>query len=218
MFEAQSPPLSEQEWGTAGGTSSGRRRDPDTRYDQRIGAPRQFSIQSPYPSYPSSRTDDWQASNRPPMSRRMARTVTRFLVAVLIGVGATLAWQSYGDAAREMVADRLPALAWLLSVPAAKAPGVAATSPDAAQQLEPLASNLDDVRRSVQQLAAKQDQMAQNITVLRAIGEDIREKMSSTPPSPVEQTASGPQPRPQQPRTQPAPVPRAAPPAAPPAR
>jgi hypothetical protein len=213
MFEAQSPPLSEQEWGTAGGTSSGRRaRDPDTRYDQLIGAPRQFSIQSPYPS---SRTDDRQASKRPSISRRMARTVTRFLVAVLIGVGATLAWQSYGDAAREMMADRLPALAWLLSVPTTKSPGVAATSPDAAQQLEPLASNLDDVRRTVQQLAAKQDQMAQNITVLRAIGEDIREKMSSTPPSPVEQTASSPQPRPQQPRTQPVPVPRAAPPAGP---
>jgi hypothetical protein len=211
MFEAQSPPLSEQEWEMAGGTSSGRRaRDPDTRYDQRIGTQRQFSIQ-----YPSSLAADRQASKRPPIGRRMARTMTRFLVAVLIGVGATLAWQSYGDAAREMMADQLPVFAWLLSVPAAKSSGVVATSPGAAQQLEPLASNLDEVRRSVQQLAAKQDQMAQNITVLRAIGEDIREKMSSTPPSAVEQTAASPQPRPQQPRTQPVPVPRAVPPAGP---
>jgi hypothetical protein len=51
------------------------------------------------------------------------------------------------------------------------------------------------MRRSVEQLAAKQDQMAQNIATLQAIEEDIRQKMSSTPPSPPQQAASIPQPK-----------------------
>jgi len=54
-----------------------------------------------------------------------------------------------------------------------------------AQQLEPLASNLDVVRRSVEQLAAKQEQMAQNMATLQAVEEDIRQKMSSSPSQPA---------------------------------
>jgi hypothetical protein len=73
--------------------------------------PKQLSIPSPRFG---SRRDDQVASNRPSFSRRVFRTITRFFIAVFIGVGATLAWQSYGDAAREMVAERAPTLAWLL--------------------------------------------------------------------------------------------------------
>jgi hypothetical protein len=186
--------------------------DLDTRFDQRIGMPKQQSIRSPYSS---SLKDDQVASNRSPIGRRIFHAVTRFFIAVLIGVGATLAWQSYGDAAREMVAARAPALAWLLSVSATKSPVVAATSPDPVLQLEPLASTLDVVRRSVEQLAAKQDQMAQNIAVLQAVEEDIRQKMPSTPPSPTQQAASNQQPKPPQLRTQPSSIPRAPPPAGP---
>jgi type IV secretory pathway VirB10-like protein len=61
---------------------------------------------------------------------------------------------------------------------------------------------LDVVRRSVEQLAAKQDQMAQNIATLQTVEEDIRQKMSYTPPSPSQQAASIPQPKPPQPRAQ----------------
>jgi hypothetical protein len=149
--------------------------------------------------------------------RRIFRTLTQFFIAVLIGIGGTLAWQFYGDAAREMAVARAPTLAWLLSVSTTKSPAVAATSPDPVQLLEPLASNLDVVRRSVEQLAAKQDQMAQNIATLQAIEEDIREKMSL---SPSQQTAPIPQPKPSQPRAQPSAVqsssvPRPPPPAGP---
>jgi hypothetical protein len=141
------------------------------------------------------------------------------LIAVLIGVGGTLAWQSHGDAAREMVVARAPTLAWLLSV-STKSPAGAATSPYPVQQLEPLASNLDVVRRSLERLAAKQDQMAQNIAALQAVEEDIRQKMSYTPPIPSQQAASIPQPKPPQPRAQstaaqPTSVPRSPPPAGP---
>jgi hypothetical protein len=120
----------------------------------------------------------------------------------LIGVGGTLAWQSHGDSAKEMVIARVPALAWLLSVSTTKSPAVTATSPDPMQQLEPLASNLDVVRRNVEELATKQDQMAQNIATLQAVEEDIRQRISSTPPSPSQQAAPIPQRKPPQPRAQ----------------
>ena len=192
MHYSQSPPLAEEEWQTA--------HDLDAISDQRIGTrPVKPSIHSPRSS---SLKDDQVASDRPLVGRRRFRTLPRFFIAVLIGVGGTLAWQSHGDAAREMVVAQAPTLAWLLSVSTTKSPAVAATLPDPVQQLEPLASNLDVVRRSVEQLAAKQDQMAQNIATLRAVGEDIRQKMSSTPPSPSQQAASIPQPKPPQPRAQ----------------
>jgi hypothetical protein len=62
------------------------------------------------------------------------------------------------------------------------APAAAATSPASAPQLEAMARDLAVVRRSVEQLAAKQEQMAHDIAALQAVEQDIREKMSSPPP------------------------------------
>jgi predicted negative regulator of RcsB-dependent stress response len=100
----------------------------------------------------------------------MVSALARFFIAVLIGVGATLAWQSYSDEAIEMVRTEAPSFAWLLPVSKAKPPPddqrsttAAASSP----QLERLELSLLVVRRSVEQLAlmveqlsAKQDQLA----------------------------------------------------------
>ena len=215
MYDSQSPTLVKNEWQTAEETSSGGpARDLHARSDQRVGTrPMKPSIRSPRPS---GLNDDQVASDRPSIGRRIFRTLTRFIIAVLIGIGATLAWQSHGDAAREMVVARAPSLGWLLSVSTTKSPAVAATAPDPVQQLEPLASNLDVVRRSVEQLAAKQEQMAQNIATLQAVEEDIRQKVSSPPPSPSEQAASVPQYKPPQPRVHSSSVPRPPPPAGPP--
>src|SRR5712672_2425489 len=188
MHYSQSPPLAEA-------------RDLDAISDQRIGMrPVKPSIQSPRSS---SLKDHQVVSKRPSVGRRILRTLFRFFIAVLIGVGATLAWQSYGDAAREMAVAQAPTLAWLLSVSRTKSTAEAATSPDPMQQLVPLAYNLDVERRSVEQLAAKQDQMAQNIATLQAVEEDIRQKVSSPPPSPSQQGAPIQQPnKPSQPRAQ----------------
>jgi hypothetical protein len=68
-----------------------------------------------------------------------------------------------------MVKARAPTLARLLSISTTKPPVASATSPDLVQQLAPLALNLDVVRRAVEQLAAKQEQMAQNFTALQAV-------------------------------------------------
>ena len=46
------------------------------------------------------------------MKRRRPRGFRRYLVAILIGVAATLAWQSYGDAAKQLIATKAPELGW----------------------------------------------------------------------------------------------------------
>jgi hypothetical protein len=184
MLYSQSPPLTAEET-----SSGGPARDPHARSDLRSGRqPLNAPIHSPHPS----RLNDREvASDRPSIGRRVLRSLTRLSIAALIGIGATLGWQSY-----------------------AKPPAVATTSPGPVQQLEPLAFNLDIMRRGAEQLAAKQEQMAQNIAALQAVEEDIRQKMSSTPPSP--QAASIPQPKPPQPRAQPSAVPSSSVPRLPP--
>jgi hypothetical protein len=191
MLYSQSPPLTAEE------TSFDElARDPGVRSDPRMGRRRMKpSIDAPY----SYRFGEGQpASGRPSIGRRMFRTLFRFSIAVLIGVGATLGWQSYGDEAKEMLVAQVPTLGLLLSVSTTKSPAGAATSTDTTRQLAPLASTLDAVRRSVEQLAARQEQMAQNIAALRAVEEDVRQKMSSAPSAPAQQAASIPQPKPPQ--------------------
>jgi hypothetical protein len=193
MLYSQSPPLTAEET-----SFGGLARDPDVRSEQRIGGRRtKPSIDSPH-HYRFG--EGPLASGRPSIGKRIFRTLTRFSIAVLIGVGATLGWQSYGDEAKEMLVAQAPALGWVLSVSTTKSPVVAAISTDPTRQLASLASTLDAVRRSVEQLSAKQEQMAQNIAALRAVEEDVRQKMSSAPsaPAPAQQAASVPQPRPPQ--------------------
>jgi hypothetical protein len=126
------------------------------------------------------------ASNRPSITTRIIRALGRFAVAVLIGVGATLAWQSYGG---EMVRAWAPSLGWLLP---ASPPDPAVTSTELQQQLKPMAIDLALVRRSEEQLAAnqdqlarKQDQMAQAIATMQAAEQDISQKiLALAPPAP----------------------------------
>jgi hypothetical protein len=219
MSYSQSQSLTENERLAAEETlSGGLARDPDARSDQRIGG-RRHGRPSLDPAYSYRFGDRQLASGRPSIGTRIFRTLTRFSIAVVIGVGATLGWQSYGDAAKEMLVARVPTLAWVLSV-STKSPVVAATSTDPMQQLAPLASNLDVVRRNVERLAAKQEQMAQNIAALQAVEEDVRQKISSTPSAPAQQVTSIPQSRPPQPKAhssvaQSSSVPRQLPPAGP---
>ena len=135
------------------------------------------------------------------VGRRTTRAAVRFSIAILIGVGATLAWQSYGDEAKEMVTAWAPSLAWLLPT-STKSPRNAqvstvavVTSAELVQQLKPVALDLAIVRQGVDQLAttikqltAQQEKMAQDIALLQAIEHDTREKLSTLPqPRPVAQ-------------------------------
>jgi hypothetical protein len=48
------------------------------------------------------------------IKRRRSRGIVRYLVAVAIGVGATLAWQSYGETTKQIIATKAPELGWSL--------------------------------------------------------------------------------------------------------
>jgi hypothetical protein len=115
----------------------------------------------------------------------------------LVGILATLAFQSYGAKAMEMIRTEVPSLAWLLPVSTEKPPA-AASSPQLVQQLEAglaqqLGLGLAAVGRSVEQLtgkleqlaakqdqlAAQQDQMAKTIETLQVVEREISQKLSS---------------------------------------
>jgi hypothetical protein len=202
MRSLRSPSLAAEEWLTAEEVSPDRSaRDLDARSEQSIGArPARPSMRSPRPA---GFKDDRVASGRRSIGRRIFGALTRFFIVVLIGVGATLAWQSYSDQAKEMLLTRAPTLGWLLSVSVTKSPAATTNSPDLVQQLAPLASNLDVMRRNLELLAARQEQMSQNMAALQGVEQDIKEKLSFPPqPPPAPQAAPNPQRKPPQPRAQ----------------
>jgi hypothetical protein len=61
-------------------------------------------------------------TERPSLGIRTSRSLARFLVAACVGVAATLAWQSYGDTAKQMIANSAPQLSWLVLPPPATDP------------------------------------------------------------------------------------------------
>ena len=141
------------------------------------------------------------ASDKPSVGRRMRHAAGRFCIAVLIGVGATLAWQSHGDQAKGMIGTWASSLGRLLSTSRATSVQVSArdktlsqlrssieTTPapsaqpvalvEEEQRLDTIARNLAAVQKSVDQLTAKQEETARNMATLQA-AEDMRRKISS---------------------------------------
>jgi hypothetical protein len=86
--------------------------------------------------------------------------LVRFLLFFLIGVAATLAWQSYGSAAREAIASWSPRLGWL-----APAATPVAASPE---RLKATSLALAGVRQSVDKLATEIGKMQAQGTPDRA--------------------------------------------------
>ncbi|MCP4621829.1 MAG: hypothetical protein GY844_35955 [Bradyrhizobium sp.] len=201
MQYSQSPPLADNDADPADAHRAFAR-DQEARSEPRFGR-----RAGPAPVYAV-------APPRRSIGRRMFGSLARFVILVSIGVGATLGWQAYGDVAKQMLAAGAPEQAWLLSyLPGTKPPAAVAAAASPALQLEPLAANLDAMRRSFEQLAVRQDQMARSIVALQATNEDIRQKMSSQPPAPAPANAMAavpPPPKPAAPKLQPPPgAPRA---------
>jgi len=156
-----------------------------------------------------------------PVGRRAGRRFLRFVITLGIGVGGTLAWQTYGDDARQMAAMAYPEqLGWIAPQAAstvAAAPSTPATVAAAApaapaldqQQLNSLSLNLAAVRQSVEQLATQvasaQQQMSGEIARLQASEQDILNKIAAPAPRPAPVAARKPPPPP---------APTASPPAA----
>jgi hypothetical protein len=125
---------------------------------------------------PAGVESDPLARDRPPVGRRTVLTLASFLMAALIGVGVTYAWQSHrawitsspnvvdvtaGQAvsapSRQVSAsDAAPSQPVTQVTP----PAAPATSPELPRQLEAMAQEITLVRRGVEQLAAKQEQLA----------------------------------------------------------
>ena len=172
MYSTESPPLNEVL--------------PELDFDSGQALSNGGHRQKPSRPYRSSGRNVQFRSDKPPMSRRVARSVALFMFAVLVGVGGTLASQSYRDAITQV----FPPFGWLSPVSTMKAPAPAVTTADLREQLKPVAIDLALVRRSIEQLASnqeqlarKQDQMAQNIATLQAAEQDVSQKVSA-PPAP----------------------------------
>jgi hypothetical protein len=170
---------------------------------------------------------------RPSFGKRATRAFIRYLVAGGIGVAGTLAWQSYGDAARQTIvtfgAEHGWPMAWLSAgdavnakpsradrtqaVPAAQAAPAIALDRGSSSDLEQLktmtlglAATLNTMRERIEQVAAGQEQMASDVAKLQAAEQEIRHKMSAIAPRPAVAAPSKP------PATAPARPPAPAPP------
>jgi hypothetical protein len=140
------------------------------------------------------------------MKRRSSRRFGRYLIAICVGVAGTLAWQSYGDAAKQVIATRAPELGWStqskqmiaswtigwVKPPAEKtAPEAVASSkaPPAAidsAQVQQIAQSLAALRETVGQIAASEDQTSREIARLEsAVAELILKspERSAQPPA-----------------------------------
>jgi hypothetical protein len=126
----------------------------------------------------------------------------RLLIMFCIGVAVTLAWQSYGDAARGMIANSSPQLSWLAPRAVAQTStdttAPATSSPDP-QELKAMSADLAAMRQKVDQLAAQvavsQEQMVREFSAkLQAAEQDILATMPSPQPAvaPVHKPASSP--------------------------
>jgi hypothetical protein len=125
-------------------------------------------------------------SDKPSMSERLVRGIAFFLFSVLVGVSATLVAQPYTDE----IIQVFPSLGWLSQVSTTMTPVRPVTAADLQEQLKPLVADLALVRDSVEQLgsnldqlARKQDQLAQSMATLQAAGQQVSQT-ASTPPSP----------------------------------
>ena len=169
---------------------------------------------------------------QPSLGKRTVRGLARFLMIFCMGVAATLAWQSYGDATREMMASSHPRLGWLApetvavqitpeitssiapvstsdseektvaaeTIPETTSPIAPATKSDSQERTvaaettpertSPIAPAITSdsqeikailmaVRQNVDQLAARQQQMANDIATLKATERNLLRNISS---------------------------------------
>jgi hypothetical protein len=153
-----------------------------------------------WPTEPPIQARSSPTDRRIELDKRASRGFARLPIIFCIGVAATLVWQSYGDAARERIANSSPQLRWLApqtvaqTTPDMVAPTAPATPSPDMQQLKAMSLGLAAVRQSVEQLAAAQQQMTDEIAKLQATEQEILDKVSTPPraaaaPAPARKSA-----------------------------
>jgi len=119
-----------------------------------------------------------------------------YLIALLLGIAATLVWQSYGDAARHMIASAASSLDQQQS-------DAIALDLDAIQKsIDGLATSIaasqEQIIRNVDQLMASQEQMTREIAKVQAVEQYVLYKNSDPPPPAVPAPMTRPTQRPSQ--------------------
>jgi hypothetical protein len=152
--------------------------------------PVELSVEAPA-VHTADLKNDWFANERPSSDKRTSHPLARFLITFYVGVAATVAWQSYSDAARQIIARLSPQLGWL-----APQTAVAQTGPDPIEQITRsvdriVATSQDQITRSVDQLAAGQEKMTRELIKLQAISQYGLYKNSEPPPRPAPAPAVG---------------------------
>jgi hypothetical protein len=118
------------------------------------------------------------------MKKRGSGGFARYLVGILIGVAATVAWQSYGVAVRSSALKTLQAAPVTQAAPenvASKAPAAPSIDPAEVHQI---AMDLTALRQTVAQITTSQDQMARKVDRLQAANQEILVKIPEPPPPP----------------------------------
>ena len=150
--------------------------------------------------HPAKVKNDQLTTSRSSLGKRASFAFAYYMIVFFVGIGATLAWQTYGDAARHLI------------VPAASAPDQ--------QQLNAMSLDLAAVRRSIDGLAisigtsiatsqeqtthsideltASLEQMTHEIAKLQAVEQYVLYKNSDPPPRAAPAQVPKPVPRPSQ--------------------
>jgi len=171
-------------------SASSARLVPDDQSDERAFFARDLDEERDLSKQTVKRGRRHDAMRRPSIGTRILKSLARFFAAVLIGIGLTLAWQSYGEQAKQFTTTLVPSLAWLVPAENAKAASEVTTSSDLMQQMKLIAVDVAIVRRNLgllaagqEQFAAKQDQMTRNITSLQEVEQETRAQ-ALNPPAP----------------------------------
>jgi septal ring factor EnvC (AmiA/AmiB activator) len=112
-----------------------------------------------------------------------------------------LAWQSYGDATKQVIATTAPELGWSPEAKQTIAQKMQQLEVDIVAVRQTMEQRLAAQQQTVEQLAARQDQMASEITKLQATDQEILEKIQrllcrfAKPPSVINTRAAFPSPQ-----------------------
>jgi hypothetical protein len=110
--------------------------------------------------------------------RRSSEGFARYVLATCVGVAAILAWHSYSEAAKQKLASAVQTAPENVTPKAPVAPSI---DPE---QVHQIASSVAARRKTIEQIAAGQDQMEHVVDKLQGAVAEILVKMPEHPPPP----------------------------------
>jgi hypothetical protein len=148
---------------------------------------------------PASLKNDGVPAKRSWLGMLAPLVVARYLITLLLGIAATLAWQSYGDAARHMIASAAS------SLDQQKVNAISLDLNAMRQSIDGLASsiaaNQEQIMRGVDTLTASQEQLTREIAKVQAVEQYVLYKNADSPSRAVPAPTPKPVQRPPQPTT-----------------